>query len=397
VIPTEYPGLTGVVYERRAERLRALASDAGLDGVLLRSPGSLLYFAGVTELSVIRPTWMVVPTKGECALVLPRIETPGVLLMTWVTDLREWVEWPDPELSEDWADPLVELLEERGCDDGRLALERDTVTLAALRTLSARLAAEFVDAGPIVNRLRRLKEPIELEIMRAAGRVAAAQLEGAREALAEGMPEYELALAARAAGTRAAAEMLGPDYHAISPMVAGVLIMGSGPERSAMAHPRASTRPIEAGDIVQLCFCGPNFLTYQLGFDRPIFCDARRLGTEQQQLLDIGLEATEAALGAVRPGVAARDVHAAARRVVERAGLPEQRAHRTGRGVGASEAEPPELRESDGTILQPGMTFTVEPGVYLPAVGGVRFGDTVTVTDEGYEKLTPAPYGWGGR
>ena len=394
MIAAEYPGLTTAVYERRAERLQELAAEAGLDAVLLRSPSSLLYLAGVTELIVIRPTWMVVPSAGDCALVLPRIETPGVTLMSWVTDLREWVEWPDPQLSEDWADPLVEVLEERGCEDGRIAIEKDTVSVAVLRALCGRLTAEFVDAGPLVNRLRRTKEPVELDIMRVAGRVAAAQLEAAREVLVENVPEYELAIAARAAGTRAAADVLGADYHAISPVVAGVLIMGAGPARSAMAHPRASTRRIQASDIVQLCFCGPNFLTYQLGFDRPIFIDVGQLGTEQQHLLDIGLEATEAALAAVRPGVAARDVHGAARQVVERAGLAEQRAHRTGRGVGASEAEPPELRESDGTILEPGMTFTVEPGVYVPGVGGVRFGDTVAVTDGGYEMLTPAPYGW---
>jgi Xaa-Pro dipeptidase len=397
MIATEYPGLTAVVYERRVERLRELATEAEIGAVLLRSPASLLYFAGVTELSVIRPTWMVVPPDGECALVLPRIETPGVALMTWVADLREWVEWPDPELSEDWADPLVEVLQERGCVGERLAIEKDAVTVATLRTLAGRLGAEFADAGPLVKRLRRIKEPVELEIMRVAGRVAGAQLAAAREVLEEGVPEYELALAARAAGTRTAAAELGPDYHHISPVVAGVLIMGAGPVRSAMAHPRASTRRIAAGDIVQLCFCGPNFLTYQLGFDRPIVCDAGRLTAEQRELLDVGLEATDAALDAVRPGAPAREVHAAARRVVEGAGVPEQRAHRTGRGVGASEAEPPELREADGTILEEGMTFTVEPGVYVPGVGGVRFGDTVAVTDSGYEMLTPAPYGWGDR
>jgi Xaa-Pro aminopeptidase len=172
--------------------------------------------------------------------------------------------------------------------------------------------------------------------------------------------------------------------------------MGAGPARSAMAHPRASTYRIDCDDIVQLCFCGPNYFSYQLGFDRPIFCDERRLTDDQRRLLDLGLLANQAALEAIRPGVPASEVHAMARHVVERAGLAEERAHRTGRGVGASEAEPPELRESDPTLLEPGMTFTVEPGLYVPGVAGVRFGDTVAVTDSGYEMLTPAPYGWGG-
>jgi Xaa-Pro dipeptidase len=397
VIATEYPGLTPTAYQERVERLRHLAGEAGIHTVLLRSASSLLYFAGISELSVIRPTWMVVPPDGECSIVLPRIETPGVAMTTWVRDLREWVEWPDPTLSEDWADPLVAVLEEHGSAGERLGIEKDTVTASAVRTLKTRLkATELADAGPLVAHLRRIKEPVELELMRIGGRVAEAQLAAASAALAEGVPEYELALAARAAGTRVAAEALGPDYHLTSPVVSGVLIMGAGPSRSAMAHPRASTYRIGAGDIVQLCFCGPNYFTYQLGFDRPIFSDTTRLTRDQHQVLDVGLHANQAALEAVRPGVSASDVHAAARQVVERAGVAEQRAHRTGRGVGASEAEPPELRESDSTVLEPGMTFTVEPGVYVPGVAGVRFGDTVAVTETGYEMLTPAPYGWGG-
>jgi Xaa-Pro aminopeptidase len=390
--------LTAEVYERRVLRLRAAARQSGIAAVLLRSPASLLYFAGVTELSRIRPTWMVVPQAGECAIVLPRLETPGVKLASWVSDLREWVEWPDPTLSQDWADPLVEVLHDRACARGRIGLETEAVPAAALHTLRMRLpAAELVDVEPSLAPIRLVKEPVELEIMRVGGRVVAAQLAAARQALAEGVPEYELALAARAAGTRVAAGALGPDHHLISPIVAGVLIMGAGPVRSAMAHPRASTNLIRRGDIVQLCFCGPAYLTYQLGFDRPIVVDPASLGVEQRQIMDVGLQANAAALAAVRPGVAACEVHRAARRVAERAGIPEQRAHRTGRGVGASEAEPPELRESDSTVLTPGMTFTVEPGIYVPGVGGARFGDTVAVTDTGYELLTPASYGWGDR
>ncbi len=398
MITAEYPGLTAVTYGQRVERLRRLATQAGIHTVLLRSPASLLYFAGVTELSVIRPTWMVVPRAGQCTIVLPRLETDGVLLATWVEDLREWVEWPEPDLSEDWADPLVDVLKEHGAASERIGVESDVVAVNAWRTLEGRLpGAELVDAGRLLTRLRTIKEPVELDLMRIGGKVAAAQIAAAREAIAVGVPEYELALAARAAGTRVAAEALGADYHSISPVVPGVLIMGAGPNRSAMAHPRASTNRIGAGDLVQMCFCGPNYYTYQLGFDRPIFCDADELTDEQRQLLSVGLEATAAALEAVRPGIAANEVHAAARRVVEDAGIAEQRAHRTGRGVGASEAEPPELRESDATILEVGMTFTVEPGIYVPGVGGVRFGDTVAVTECGYEMLTPAPYGWDGR
>jgi Xaa-Pro aminopeptidase len=123
----------------------------------------------------------------------------------------------------------------------------------------------------------------------------------------------------------------------------------------------------------------------------------RELKDTPFRLLDVGMEAHDAALAVIKPGLPAAEVDAAAVRVLEKNNMVQFRTHRTGRSVGASRQEKPELRDSDRTPLKPGMTFTVEPGIYVPGLGAARFGDTVAVTETGYEMLTPAPYYWMGR
>lgn len=390
--------LTPEVHRSRIDRLRDRAVMRGIDALLLSDPVNVFYFAAGGQLSPVRMLWLVVPTEGPCTLVVPRIEAPVAARASWVADQREWVEWPEAGVADHWSSALADVLRERGCTGGRLGIEFGFVTVGVLDILRGCLpAAEFVDAGPLAAEIRRRKAPVELAILRTAGHVAAAQLAAARLALAEGVPEYELTLAARAAGTRAAAEALGPGYHLMSPVVTGLHVVGAGPDRSAMAHARASTYRIRRDDIVQVCFCGQVYFMYNLGFDRPLLVEEAVLTAEQTRLLDVALDAHDAALEAIRPGVRASHVHAAATGAIAEAGWLRYRAHRTGRSIGIAGGEQPELRESDETALEPGMTLTVEPGIYIPGVGGARFGDTVAVTETGYETLTPASYGWRGR
>jgi Xaa-Pro aminopeptidase len=391
----EYMLLTPQLYQARVDRLGKSASKMGLDAVLLSDPANIFYFAGFWGYSEIRPVWLVVPPDRPCTLVVPRIEVDAARLATWVRDVREWSEWSDPLLPSHWGAPVEDAL--KAASSGRrIGIESSTMSVSVLNVLRSGLAkSEFVEIDGLLADMRMVKEAVELAIMRGGGRVAASQFEGARSAITEGAAEYEVTLAARAAGTRTAAELLGPDYHLMSPLVTGVQILGSGPDRGAITHARASTYRIRRGDIVQLCFCGQHYFAYYLGFDRPVLISPPT--AEQSHLLDVAMEAHDAALAAVRPGIPAAEVDAAAVRVLEKAGMLKYRTHRTGRSVGASRQERPELRDSDRTPLKAGMTFTVEPGIYVPGLGGARFGDTVAVTESGYEMLTSAPYGWHGR
>jgi Xaa-Pro aminopeptidase len=229
--------------------------------------------------------------------------------------------------------------------------------------------------------------------MRRAGQVGAAEVAAAVEALAEGCPEYEVTIVARAAGTRKAAAFLGTENQLISPVIESAQIFSSGPERGIWPHGWASTRVMRSGDLAEMCFCTlAHFGGYHLGFDRTV--PIGEPADEQKRLLDWGREANRVGIEAVRPGVTASEVAGAIDNMLAREGLLDYRLHRHGRGVGIGFSEPPDISDLDETVLAPGMTFSIEPGIYIPGVGGVRFGDTVAVTNDGREVLTFAPYYW---
>ena len=240
-----------------------------------------------------------------------------------------------------------------------------------------------------IGEQRAIKSAAEIDIMRQAGKVAVAMVEAGKAALGEGVPEYEVALAVIAGGTRKAAEFLTDrGWEAfISPTVHNLQVLQSGADTS-MVHRRSSVRALRRGDPVYFCFCGMvNFKQYKLGFDREFFIGAA--DEAQARIYETTVAAQQAALDALRPGVAAEEVHAAANAVYESAGFAP--GYRTGRAIGCSFLEAPEIKQGDTTPLRAGMTFAIDGGITLPGEFGGRVGDSVVVTESGYEVLTPYP------
>lgn len=263
--------------------------------------------------------------------------------------------------------------------------------LAALRQA---LGAEPEDASRLIWALRMVKSAGEIAVMRQAGRVAVAMGAAGRAAIGAGVAEYEVALAVIAAGTREAAELLEADAGSggapdafTSPTIYNLQIMQSG-RHTCMVHRRSTVRIIEKGDPVYLCFCGiANFKQFKLGFDREFFVGA--VTDEQARVYETALAAQQAALAVLRPGVAAEEVHLAAEEVYLAAGFGP--AYRTGRAIGYSFLEEPQLKQGDKTPIEPGMTFAVDGGITLPGAFGARVGDSVVVTENGFEYLTDFP------
>jgi Xaa-Pro aminopeptidase len=248
---------------------------------------------------------------------------------------------------------------------------------------------ELTDASPLISKMRTVKSPFEIEIMKQAGRVAAAMMSAAQESLAEGVPEYEAALAVINAGTRAAAEFLTTKgwEQFVSPMIHNLQIMQSGMDTS-MVHRRASVKKLQAGDPVYFCFCNmAQFKQYKLGFDRMF--NISHVSTQAADVQQAAIDAQQAALGAVRPGVTAEAVAEAANGVYRDRGYSPS--YRTGRSIGMAYLETPELKSGDRTILQAGMTFAVDGGISVDGQYGGRIGDSIVVTAEGFEYLTEYP------
>ena len=155
-----------------------------------------------------------------------------------------------------------------------------------------------------------------------------------------------------------------------------------------MVHRRSTVRRIQRGDPIYMCFCGvANFKQFKLGFDREYFVG--KVTDEQARLYEAALEAQEAALKTIRPGILAEEVHAASLEVYREAGFGI--CNRTGRGIGYSFLERPEFKDGDKTPLQPGMTLAVDGGITIPGEFGARVGDSIVVTEDGFEYLTPYP------
>ena len=375
------------VTKKRTAELQRRLKDGAIDLALLTDPDSIAYFAGFWGYLGVefgRPTLLLVPADGACTVITPLMESEMVTAMTWIEDLRPWEDGD----RNPWHKVLSEALgQAAGLSLGIETLKTPPLVDSFLRQAYGKAA--FRDVTKIIGEMRMIKAPEEIEIMRQAGAVAIAMVEAGKAAMGLGVPEYEVALAVIAGGTRKAAGFLTDRgwESFISPTVHNLQILQSGHDTS-MVHRRSSVRRLEAGDPIYLCCCGMvNFKQYKLGFDREFFIAS--VNDEQAKAYEVTIAAQKAALDSIRPGVLAEDVHFAAEEVYRAAGHTP--GYRTGRAIGCSFLEMPELKAGDKTPLAAGMTFAVDGGVTLPGVFGGRIGDSILVTSEGYEELTPYP------
>jgi Xaa-Pro aminopeptidase len=219
-----------------------------------------------------------------------------------------------------------------------------------------------------------IKEDAELDLIRAAVRVGATLFDRALEVLRPGTKETEVAAEMEYAARRAGAqEMSFPT------------IIASG-ARSALPHGRATEQVIASGGFV-VCDFGVILAGYCSDQTRTVWVGAAPEGA--RNAYESVRQAQEAAIAAVRPGVSAGEVDAAARKVLRKAGLGRYFTHSTGHGVGLEIHEAPRVAAGQKEVLKPGMVITIEPGVYFPGKWGVRIEDMVAVREGGCEVLTP--------
>ena len=375
------------IYKRRVAELQRRMKDAGLDGFLLTDPDSVYHLTaywGYLGMEFGRPTMLLVMQADAPTLITPTMEQEMARAMTWVEDIRTWRDGADHE----WVGHLRDLL--GGAGDVSLAIERFQIHPRVLDALAGEApGAHLRDGSDVLAEMRMIKGPEDIAILRQGGRVAVAMVEAGVAAIGEGVPEYEIALAVIAGGTRKAAEILASEGG--EPLASPVLhfhqILKSGGETSMM-HRRSTTRRIRRGDPVFMCCCGiTEFKHVKLGFDRTTFLG--EIGDRHAEWGDVARRVQAAALDAIRPGVAAEDVHAAAKEVMREAGY--EMAGRTGRAIGYSYLEKPELSDGDKTPLRPGMALAVDGNLTIPGTFACQFGDSVIVTEDGYETLTDYP------
>jgi Xaa-Pro aminopeptidase len=347
-------------------------ADAGLDGILVVPGPDLRYLTGYHALALERLTCLVLPAKGTATLIVPKLERPAAEASPAAElDLR-FVDYPDgtdpyPFVVEALGDPEAPVL---GLSNQMWA-EKVLALQAVLPTATFRLA------GAALNQLRIRKTPAELDALRGAARAIDAVHLRMGEWLRAGRTEDDVA-ADIAQGIRQ-----------IGHATVEFTIVGSGPN-GASPHHESSARTIEAGDIVVVDIGGamPDGYgsdctrTYVVGSSVP---DDFRAGYEALRLAHL------AGVQAVRPGVTAESVDAAARAVLTDGGYGEMFLHRTGHGIGLQGHEDPYIVVGNKLRLEAGMAFSIEPGVYWKDRFGARIEDIVVCTDEGVERLNTLP------
>ena len=371
--------------ERIGARIRALQtrmSEADLDWFVITNRDSIYYFTGAEnyiERVFGRPTILLVPREGGSRIFAPFGDCPMIEAMSTVGKIIPFRDTHEGS----WSRLLLdELAHRRG---GRIGIEAAYDPLVVSVLVSEFGRAALIEACDMIDDLRLIKDASEIDTLRKGGIVAQAMMRACREALLEGVPEYEVSLAAINAGTRAAAAFLtdqGPGRLA-SPMIQGLQVFKTG-DTTVLGHCRPTVRRIKAGEPVAVCLCGMiSFGNMKLGMDRPFIIG--HMTSEQERVCETALASQKHALEAVKPGARAEDIHRAATQVVLDAGYGIS--SRTGRGLGHSHFEKPQLIDEDKTLLRPGMVIVVDGNVKVPGCG-VQFGDSVVVTDSGFEPLT---------
>ena len=366
----------------RLLRVRSSLRSAEIDALVVSHLPNIRYLTGFNGTA-----GLVVVTPTRCVLIVDfRYRTAARALLAATPGLSDHIELIVPQQSYD--ETLAEFL--KGTAARRIGVEASSMPVGRFNKLSSMLAASALtplrtpDACPAlvpVERLiegsRAVKDDGEISTLREAGRRIARATDRAIGCVRAGRSELEVA-----AEVDALLRRVGFERPAFETIVA------SGPN-SALPHARPSDRVLQEGDGVVLDFGGV-YDGYCVDLTRTV--ELGDTGQEFRRLFAAVAEAQVASISAVRPGVRASEVDAAARAALGRYGLEDAFGHGTGHGLGLEVHEEPRIgRPVAGVpdvVLEPGMVFTIEPGAYVEGIGGVRIEDDVLVTADGCEILT---------
>lgn len=339
----------------RLGRLRTSLAQVGLDGFLVSHPPNLRYLFGFTG-----SLGVAFVTDADCILLVDSRYLEQAEQETVGCQVRLAT------------NPLGEDLRRLLSQPGRIGVEADTLSYAQALTWGS--WSDSLQVHPtygLVERLREIKSPGEVEQIRASCRLARQALDEFLGELSWGIPETEAAGRLEFLFRKHGAEGTAFDT-----------IVATGPH-SSLPHARPGNRHIRSCEVLLIDF-GARREGYCSDMTRVVLPDDERI----RQVAHIVEEARQAAFQEIRPGVAATLVDRAAREVITGAGYGQRFGHGTGHGLGLEIHERPRVSISGDDILSAGMVFTVEPGIYLPGEFGIRIEDVVVVTETGYELLS---------
>jgi Xaa-Pro dipeptidase len=359
--------------KQRIEHLQERIVQNQLQGIALNPGPDLSYFSGLGFHLMERPVLWIIPQQGSPVLILPELEEMKIRGLPF--EVRPFTFNEDPST---WTNVFQLALTEAGCLGGSLGVIPRRLRLLELSYIQeAAPGLVLTSAQEIISKMRMIKGEAEIQRMSEAARIAECALSATLGSIKPGVTEKEIA----------------------AKLVSCLLQNGSDPElpffpivsfgeNAANGHAIPGNRVLQEGDLVLIDW-GASHDGYFSDITR-VF-EVGDIQPELEKIAQFVREANAAGRAVVKPGVLASEVDKAARKVITDAGYGEFFIHRTGHGLGLEVHEEPYISAFDNTELLPGMTFTIEPGIYLPNRGGVRIEDDILVTEDGCRSLTGLP------
>jgi Xaa-Pro dipeptidase len=361
--------MTAKLFEERQQKLRQGLDRANIAGAVLNPGPDLTYLTGLSFHLMERPVVAFFPVTGPPVIVLPELETAKLDGLDY-----DLINISYTEARSSWVDAFKKGLEQSELQNQSLGVIPRRLRLLEANYLKEAGGKDFTSAQNVFASLRMVKDRDELAQMREAVRIAECALQASLSALKPGVTEKQFS-------SRLVYQLL---HQGSAPELPFFPIVSFG-ENSANPHASPGERELQFGDIVLIDW-GANHNGYFSDLTRTFAMGD--LDPAFEKIAEFVRLANRAARDAIAPGVKASELDRAAREVIEKSGYGEYFIHRTGHGLGIEAHEEPYISSDDQTELKPGMTFTIEPGIYLPNRGGIRIEDDVFVTEKGGESFS---------
>ena len=359
--------------QSRLDQLNASLRTSGLDAVILNPGPTLTHLTGLHFHLMERPVVLMFAKDQDPAIVLPELELQKVASLPYTLQVFAYPENPSA-----WDGVFRRAAQSLDLDGKQIGVEPRQLRLLEFRYVKAGAPeAEYPDASEVLSSLRLRKDSTEVEAMRRAVKIAQEALEATIPLIKMGMTEKELS-------SELVVQLL---RHGSEPEMPFAPIVSAGPN-AANPHASPTDRRLQVGDLLVVDW-GAAYDGYISDLTRTFAVG--EVEAEYRKIHEIVQEANAAGRAAARPGVPCANVDNAARDVIEKSGYGVYFTHRTGHGIGMEGHEEPYVRGDNMQLLEPGMAFTVEPGIYLPDRNGVRIEDNVVITETGADVLSDMP------
>jgi len=348
-------------FARRMGRVEEYLVENGFDGMICTNPESIFYLTNAPFLMGSAGKALYISKEGKASLVVSSLDYEEAF------DRSEGTEIVKMEMGE----KLFERLRRVAGGADKVGFEDDFLTVRAYDALKKKF--NLASVGRLIEKMREVKEPEELKNIEGAVGASDRAVIKTLSNLRNGMTEIEAASEIEYHMRREGGEALAFET-----------IVASGP-RAAYPHGMPSGKRASGGEAVVFDF-GVKVSGYCSDTTRTFFFGQPR--DEMVKVYDIVLEAQEAAISSARPGITGKELDGVARSVIEGHGYGKCFVHGTGHGVGIAVHEGPSVNASNNEPLVPGNVVTIEPGIYIPKVGGVRIEDVIVITEDGSRDIT---------